>query len=304
MTLASTAPDWIAVDWGTTNLRAWAMTEGGDRLAEGSSDQGMSKLAADGFEPALLDVIGDWLPEGQVTPVLAAGMVGARQGWVEAPYAPVPCAALSPDQIVRVPTQSPRVDMRILPGLCQTQPPDVMRGEETQIFGFLSTQPGFDGMICLPGTHSKWARVSGGTVRGFHTAMTGELFALLSEHSILRHSVGDGWDQDAFLAGASRGMAMPERLISTVFSIRAASLLQDVPAGGGRSHLSGLLIGSEIGAFLPETREIAIIGGGGLVRSYASALAAIEITPMTIDSGVASRKGLHAAFQTLTGDAP
>ena len=152
-------PDWIAIDWGTTNLRAWAMGAGGV-LAEASSDEGMGRLTRDGFEPALLRLIGPWL-SGPAMPVLACGMVGSRQGWVEAPYRAVPCPPLARGALVAVPTEDPRIAVQIAPGLKQAKPADVMRGEETQIAGALMLYPGFDGAICLPGTHSKWTQISG-----------------------------------------------------------------------------------------------------------------------------------------------
>ena len=155
MTRPGPFPDWIAADWGTTHLRVWAMS-GASQTDAAGSDRGMGKLAPDQFEPALLDLIAPWLGDG-VTPVIACGMVGARQGWTEAGYGRVPCGALDAAP-VRAPTADPRLAVWILPGLSQADPPDVMRGEETQIAGFLSLNPGFDGVICLPGTYSCMTR--------------------------------------------------------------------------------------------------------------------------------------------------
>jgi 2-dehydro-3-deoxygalactonokinase len=179
--------DWIAVDWGTTHLRAWAMAEDGTVRAEARSDDGMGHLARDAFEPALLSLIEPWLGAGPMD-VLACGMVGSRQGWVEAPYVAVPA---KPTNLTPVPvtTRDPRLRVSILPGLKQDAPPDVMRGEETQIAGFLAAALGFDGVLCLPGTHAKWVQISAGEVVSFRTFMTGELFDLLSAVSVLRHSV-------------------------------------------------------------------------------------------------------------------
>ncbi|MEO0743952.1 MAG: 2-dehydro-3-deoxygalactonokinase, partial [Pseudomonadota bacterium] len=153
---------WIAVDWGTSHLRAWLMARDGAVLDRRSSDDGMGGLARDGFAPALHALVGDALP----APVLACGMVGSRQGWAEAPYAAVPCAPPTIHAAVTV----PGADVRILPGVKQDSPADVMRGEETQIAGFLARTPGFDGVICLPGTHTKWAHISAGEIVSFRTA--------------------------------------------------------------------------------------------------------------------------------------
>ena len=165
-------PDWIAVDWGTSNLRVWAMGPDGV-LAQAQSDDGMGRLARDGFEPALLALIAPWLGAG-VTPVMACGMVGSRQGWCEAPYRAVPCTPMDARMAMRVLVRDPRISVRIAPGLKQASPADVMRGEETQIAGALALGAQ-DGVICLPGTHSKWAQVSAQEVVSFQTYMTGEI---------------------------------------------------------------------------------------------------------------------------------
>ena len=170
--------DWIAVDWGTTHLRAWAIRNG-DPVAEATSDSGMGQLNRTDFEPALLDLIEPWLGQDRMT-IVACGMVGSRQGWAEAPYAKVPVQPAS-DRLIRPETRDQRLSVHILPGLRQDDPADVMRGEETQIAGYLAGNPGFDGVVCLPGTHTKWVQVSAGEVVSFRTFMTGELFSLLSK---------------------------------------------------------------------------------------------------------------------------
>ena len=296
-----TTPDWIAVDWGTSNLRAWAMGADDTVLAEASSDRGMLRVEAGGFEAALLELIGSWLASSRTILVLAVGMVGARQGWVEAPYAETPCAAIDSEQMIHAPVEDTRLDVRILPGLCQRDPADVMRGEETQIFGFLSAHPGFEGTICLPGTHSKWVRVQGGSVMGFHTAMTGELFQLLSEQSVLKHSMTEGWDDAAFAAGVTAGVADPGSLAASLFAIRAASLLEKIPAGVGKAKLSGMLIGAEVASAAANNTQVALIGGGGMIDLYRTALATQGIDAVTFDAGLATRTGLISAYRTITG---
>ncbi|MCX8509692.1 MAG: 2-dehydro-3-deoxygalactonokinase, partial [Rhodobacteraceae bacterium] len=195
-------PDWIAVDWGTSQLRAWAMGPEGP-LAEATSDAGMGRLTPDGFEPALLQLIAPWLGRDPVS-VIACGMVGARQGWVEAAYRATPCPPLAPGQLTPALTLDPRLQVKVVPGLKQGKPADVMRGEETQIAGALTLMPGFDGIFCLPGTHAKWVHVSAGEVVSFQTYMTGELFALLATQSVLRHGIAhEGWDDQAFAEGLS-----------------------------------------------------------------------------------------------------
>jgi 2-dehydro-3-deoxygalactonokinase len=296
---AFAALDFVAVDWGTTRLRAWAMGADGAVLAAAAADEGMRGLERDGYEPALLRLIGDWLPDGRVTPVVACGMVGARQGWIEAPYAETPAAPLDPARMTAAPTSDSRIAVRIVPGLCQRSPADVMRGEETQIAGLLERQPGFSGVICMPGTHSKWARIAAGEVVAFRTFMTGELFALLSQHSVLRHGIGPGWDGDAFAAALADAAADPAALTARLFGIRAEGLLAGLPPAAARARLSGLLIGAELGAARPfldaGSGGIALIGAAELSALYGTALAAAGHAARPLDSGTMTRAGLAAA---------
>ena len=275
---------WIAVDWGTSNLRAWAMGSNGTILAEAESADGMGKLARDGFEPALLRLIGPWLQDGAV-PVIACGMVGSRQGWHEAPYRSVPCTPLDAGAVVTVPTIDSRLQVRIAPGLKQVAPADVMRGEETQIAGALRLMPGYDGVFCLPGTHSKWVQISAGEVVSFQTFMTGEMFALLSEASVLRHGLqGAGWDDTAFLAAVSDALARPERIGAQLFSVRAEGLIAGLAPSAARSRLSGLLIGAELAAARPYWRgqRVTLIGAEKRSAAYAVALKAQGIEPQRL----------------------
>lgn len=293
--------DWIAVDWGTSNMRAWAMSASGAMLAEASCDKGMSKLDRDGFEPALMSVVGNWI--AGPTTVVACGMVGSRQGWVEAPYAKVPCATL-PTGLVKAPTQNADLNVFVIPGIMQSDPADVMRGEETQITGFLARNPGWDGVICLPGTHTKWVHVSANEVISFQTFMTGELFNTIATQTVLRHSVAaDGWDDAAFAAGVETAMARPERLAARLFSLRAQSLLHDLQGDSARAHLSGLLIGVELAGAKPYWlgQQIAVIGGGTLSKHYVDALAAQAATATQVNATAVTLAGLSAAYQRLKG---
>ncbi len=271
--LPNCIPDWIAVDWGTSNLRVWAMGRDGI-MAEASSSEGMGGLSRDQFEPALLRLISPWLGKG-ITPVMACGMVGSRQGWFEAPYRSVPCLPLDRAALVRVPVQDPRMAVFIAPGLKQARPADVMRGEETQIAGALALFPGFDGVLCLPGTHSKWVHVSAGEVVSFQTFMTGELFAILSAQSVLRHGMaGTGWDETAFDGAMSDALSRPDRIAAKLFALRAESLIAGLNPEAARARLSGLLIGIELAAAKPYWlgQPVALIGAKALSHHYARAL--------------------------------
>ena len=286
--------EWIAADWGTSNLRVWAM-RGREVLAEASSDAGMNTLTRDRFEGALLALVADWI-DGPVQ-VIACGMVGSRQGWAEARYQPVPCRPAA--HMVAAPTSDPRLSVRILSGVSQMQPPDVMRGEETQIAGFLAARPDFDGVVCLPGTHSKWARISAGELCHFRTAMTGEMFDLLSRHSVLRHSVADGWDEDAFREALDEILSRPERLATSLFTLRASGLLNGEDGQGARARLSGILLGAELAAMKPYWlgQQVALIGAPRLTQVYASALRAVGLEPSIHDGTDMVRAGLTAAWE-------
>lgn len=285
-----TRPAWIGVDWGTSHLRVWLMDAYDHVLDKKQSADGMSTLDRTGFQAALHALTGPF--DG---PIIACGMVGAREGWAEAPYATVPCA---PPTIAQATAIGP---VRILPGVKQTQPADVMRGEETQIAGFVAAHPGFDGVICLPGTHTKWAHISAGEIVSFRTAMTGEMFALLSRQSVLRHSVSGSWDESAFADAMSETLSRPETLASALFNIRASVLLEQRSAGAMRARLSGLLIGAELAAMRPYWlgQQVALVGTSELADIYAYALKAQGIVPAVADAEGMTLRGLIAAKAAL-----
>lgn len=299
----TTYADWIAVDWGTTHLRAWAMV-GDTARAEATSADGMGALERDGFEPALLRLIEPWLGAGQMQ-IIACGMVGARQGWFEAPYVAVPAKPfdLMP---VQAPTNDPRLNVKIIPGLKQPDPADVMRGEETQIAGFLAANKDFDGVLCLPGTHAKWVRISAEEVVSFQTCMTGELFQLLATKSVLRHSIADdGGDLDAFAQAVSDTLSRPEKLSQRLFSLRAENVLNGLHPTIARARLSGYLIGAELAATKPYWlgQDVAIAGSPDLVAAYADALKTQGVVASVRDAGPLTRAGLARVHTALTESA-
>lgn len=293
--LTPAKPDWIAVDWGTSNLRVWGMSPDGP-VAQASSENGMGKLSRDEFEPALLALIEPWL-SSRVTPVMACGMVGSRQGWHEADYRSTPCLPLDPAASVSVLVRDPRFTFHIVPGLKQMHPADVMRGEETQIAGAIALGIA-DGVICLPGTHSKWAQISAGEVVSFQTFMTGEMFALLSEQSVLRFGMLDGgWDDAAFDVSLSDALTRPERIAARLFSLRAEGLISGLSSAAARSRLSGLLIGIELAAARPYWlgQSVTLIGADGLAASYARALSQQGLNARTLSATDCTLAGLSLA---------
>lgn len=292
-------PDWIAVDWGTSNMRAWAMSASGTVLAETSSERGMGSLKPDEFAGALREAIAAW--DYAEVPIIACGMVGAKQGWIEAPYTAVPCLA-TPEGFTK--PSADGLNVHIIAGLKQTDPADVMRGEETQIAGFLSMNKNWDGVICLPGTHTKWAHISADEVVSFQTYMTGDLFAAISGNTVLKHSVtSNDWDNVAFDSGVADAMARPERLAARLFSLRAEGLLNGLQNSTARARLSGLLIGAELAGAKPYWlgQQIAVIGAGSLSALYVRALAAQSAPATQVKTDAITLAGLTAAYRRLKG---
>ncbi|MFC3284662.1 2-dehydro-3-deoxygalactonokinase [Litchfieldella rifensis] len=310
---------WIAVDWGSSNLRAWAMSDAGEVLAQGGSDQGMLALKPEHYEAALLGAVSDWLPESGVVDVVVCGMAGARQGWREAAYREVPTrlealldGAVMPD------VEDSRLRVCLLPGLCQQRDAsgrefDVMRGEETQLAGLVALDMGFTGWACLPGTHAKWAYLFQGELARFQTFLTGELYRLLAARSVLHHSLGeDDLDdtscREAFVTAVGESVAQPARFSQRLFGIRASDLLDaNLPRGDARAailaaRLSGLAIGLElaaIGVELPPGEPVSLVGAEALCRRYALALETLEIQSRIIDSERAVLAGLGQARRAL-----
>lgn len=270
---------WIAADWGTTNLRLWAMDNNNAVVDEISSADGMSSTTSGHFERLLTTLAAAWLTPDRCTPVYACGMVGARQGWIEAPYARVPCAPAAVGRLVMAPTGDPRISVAIAGGVSQDSPPDVMRGEETQIAGFLRQEPSFSGVIGLPGTHCKWVQVAGGKITGFRSWMTGELFSLLADKSVLRHSVAaDTLDVEAFKVHVGRAVAQAQPM-ADLFSVRARDLLEDRTKGDCRAHLSAILVAAEVRSVLDQlgSSDVVLLGAREISSLYLIALQAAGI---------------------------
>ena len=294
---------WVAVDWGTSNLRVWGIGCHGEVVAEASSGKGMARLDRAGFEPALLELVGNWLPSDRQIPVIACGMIGARQGWIEVPYRRTPCKPVLVEPVGRPDTIDPRLKVMVLAGIKQIDPaPDVMRGEETQIAGVLSQNPRFEGVLCLPGTHTKWVWINAGEIVRFRTFMTGELFGLLSLHSVLRHSLSDaGWDEIEFANDIRSTVTEPANLAGRLFSIRAEALVSSLDAATANARLSGLLIGAELAAAKAYwlNQNVTIVGNGPQSRLYAAALRTLGQPPDVIDASHVTLAGLKSAYRQI-----
>lgn len=296
---------WIGVDWGTTRLRAWGLSAAGDILRQAQSAKGMASLAPAQFEAALLDTVNDWLRPDAVTSVVICGMAGARQGWREAPYRAAPCAPVAAGGSIAVPTSDARLAVHIVAGVSQAQPADVMRGEETLLAGLLAAQPDYSGAVCLPGTHSKWVEVNRQEITDFQTCMTGELFALIAEQSVLRHglrkSAAEAPDERAFIEAVDEVLANPAAFSTGLFSLRAEALLHGLAAAAARSRLSGLLIGAELAATRARWvgRPVCIVGNGELAANYQLALRSQGVDADIADAETTTLAGLAAALATL-----
>lgn len=296
----------IAVDWGTSSLRAYRLDEAGRIRARREAPAGIMTVAAGGFAEVLEATLGDWIDD---TPIMMSGMIGSRQGWLEVPYAECPAGAADIARGLRpiVWNAGRRRRGWIAPGLtCRdaADVPDVMRGEETQIIGALADLPAGEATICLPGTHSKWVRWHDGRIVTFSTAMTGEVFAVLRRHSILGRLMkegDDGHDAAAFAAGLRRAEE-GGGLLHHLFGARTRGLFGDLAEDVLPSYLSGVLIGHEIAALAPPAGVVHLIGAPALVALYREALAARGCTSRTLDSDCVARGLFLLASHLPTGE--
>ncbi|MGO4566625.1 2-dehydro-3-deoxygalactonokinase [Rhizobium sp. 2YAF20] len=299
-------PAYAAVDWGTSSFRLWLIDEDGTVLSERRSSEGMTTAASTGFAEVLESHLSAlFAPDG--IPVIVCGMAGARQGWVEAGYLDTP-TLLSAILTGAVSVPGQKRDVRILPGLAQRskQAPDVMRGEETQLLGAIAADAHGEQIVCMPGTHSKWVRVVDGVVTGFSTFMTGELFDVITRHSILSHAVTGAEampaDADALEAAVKAAFDQPALATSLIFGARAGQLLHGLTAVGAQARISGTLIGAEIaGAILNVGKGTAItlVASGRLQALYESAFHILSLPYQTIDADAAVRRGLSAAAKAI-----
>lgn len=308
-------PSLVALDWGTSTLRAYLLGADGAVLARRTEPWGVMHLPAGGFAAAFERTTGDWRAHRPALPVIAAGMVGSAQGWVHAPYRPCPAGL---DDLAAALTPVESGALHVVPGVAHLgERPDVMRGEETQIVGALDRHPTLAerSLLVLPGTHAKWVRVVDGRVRDLATYMTGELFAVLRDHSILGRPAGatPPADPETVDAAFTRGVLAARDATSGVapllFGVRALTLLGRLAPEASLDYLSGLLIGDELHGGLADGAErLALVGDGALCRRYAAALRlfGVEDVPVIEDAAerglwcIARRAGLIATPHTPT----
>lgn len=289
----------IAVDWGTSNFRAFRIDAGGTVLARRCSPRGILRVNSERFEDTLRAEVGDWLKEGERN-ILLCGMIGSRQGWVEAEYLPCPVGISDlANSVTRVPFHG--AEVRLIPGVKGPDAdgvPEVMRGEETEAMGMLDAC-GSGGLVCLPGTHSKWIHLKDGKIVRFITCMTGEVFAAVRRCTILERTMPAELtiDQEAFQRGVARS-ANSGGLLHHLFGVRTLTLLGQLGEEASASYLSGLLIGHEVRAAMPQASAVHLVGAAPLCSLYAQT---IELCGglATIEDEDAAARGLAAIAMRL-----
>ena len=279
----------IALDWGTSALRAWRVSETGTVIASRREEWGIMHLPQGGFPAAFASITQDWCaqdgrPSANV-PAIACGMVGSRQGWREVPYLATPAGLVQIAGALLPIETGTGGTLHLVPGLLHgdAEAPDVMRGEETQAIGAAAAL-GDDALLVMPGTHSKWSRLRNQELARFRTMMTGELYALLRRHSILGRDEAEEADPASRDAAFDRGVreAAAHGAFARLFTTRALSLTGRLPAGTAAEYLSGLLIGEELRLGLSDVADgvrIALTGDASLCRRYARAFAALGHAP-------------------------
>jgi 2-dehydro-3-deoxygalactonokinase len=274
------ADGFIAVDWGTTNRRAYLIDSAGKQAGEFEDSKGILSLSSGDFPAAIAEIrqkLGD-------KPLLLAGMVGSNRGWKEAPY--VPCPATIDDVVAKLVWVGERE--AIVPGLSFVGDgrADVMRGEEVRLLGGVAAgMVDSNALVCHPGTHNKWTVLHQARIHSFRTVMTGELFSLLKEHSILADFLQAPVDDDEVFRNAARHAVFNESLPAELFSVRASVLLGQMKKEDAASYASGLLIGTDvrIGLAVPTGAQVVVMGRPELTRLYAAALAQANREAIELD---------------------
>jgi 2-dehydro-3-deoxygalactonokinase len=280
------SPSLIVLDWGTSSLRAFLLDGSGKVLASRTEPWGIMHTPNGDFAAAFITVTANWRLQSPELKAIAAGMIGSAQGWVNVPYCAAPAGV---DELAAALTTVPGAAMYIVPGVAVFgEQPNVMRGEESQIVGALERHPelAWHSLIVLPGTHSKWVNVCDGRVSTFTTYMTGELFAVLRDHSILGRLASDvdaSVEKRAFDRGVLAAKESVQGMAPLLFTARSLVLTDRLAAGASLEYLSGLLIGEELRCGLMNgARPSALIGDAALCKRYVTALRLFGISDVPI----------------------
>ena len=289
----------IAVDWGTSNFRAFRLDENGRILDRRSSPLGILRMGSAGFTEILRSQTAPWLHGGEKR-ILLCGMVGSRQGWVEAPYLPCPVGLADlAAAVVKIPFDG--AEVLLVPGVAGTSSdgiPEVMRGEETEAMGIMDTCNG-EGLVCFPGTHSKWIQLHDRKIASFITYMTGELYEALRTNTILKRTMvaSAPFNEAAFLRGIERS-ASSGGLLRHLFGVRTLTLMNQLDEETSPSYLSGLLIGHEVRSAMPQPSLVHLVGAAGLCSYYELAIQKCGGT-VTVEDEDAAARGLTAIGRRL-----
>lgn len=306
--MMSESPEYfIGIDWGSSNCRAALISMAGEVMATKDSPRGALTLRHDEFAAVFEQLTGDWITRHNVLFALASGMVGSKQGWLQAPYVNTPATMESLIESVQWFDQ--KIPVGIVPGIANYQDGrvlDILRGEEVQVFGVLKAYGISGGLLILPGTHSKWINVGHSRVDSFRTYMTGELFDVIKKNSVLKYALGESqahpdFIEEEFLAGCH--MALQSSLLHNLFGMRTRSITTDVKPQSLDSYYSGLLIGEEIRDGLarlphPGTQKVYVVGSAKLVGLYQKALGLHAVEVVAVDEKIAFA-GLSAMANSI-----
>ncbi|GAB5379115.1 MAG: 2-dehydro-3-deoxygalactonokinase [Aliiglaciecola sp.] len=292
----------ILGDWGTSVCRLYLCQFIDEQLTVVDRKAGPGSKKDLDLEQSFFNLCSDWLEEFGRVPVFLIGTVGSNIGWKLVPY--VSCPTDQHQLLASAMSFDARgVPFTIFPGLsCQNRHklPDVMRGEETQIFGFLSQQPNHpaEQLVCLPGTHTKWALLEHDSISSFITSPVGELFEVLSNHSVLLNPIDDdSWDQKGFSEGLDIGLSKTSNIIHTLFATRAKQVLNNQSNTQASCFLSGLLIGADVKAAMQDFHlfsNVVLIGSSKINSLYEVALNKLNIRTEHYTSEWATTCGLQA----------
>jgi 2-dehydro-3-deoxygalactonokinase len=289
----------IGVDWGTSNFRAFRFDNNGVVIERRTYPTGILKVREGRFAETLEEQVGDWLAAGE-TQVLLCGMVGSRQGWAEANYlrCPVKIDDLA-DAVVKISFDG--AEAMLVPGVMGEDSygvPEVMRGEETEAMGIVDDCDGC-GLVCLPGTHTKWIELKDRSITSFLTCMTGDVYSALRKSTILSRLMNSEAevDEGSFLRGVARS-ADAGGLLHHLFSVRTLTLTGNLTEATSASYLSGLLIGHEVRAVMPANAHVHLVGAAQLCEIYQLAIAACDGT-CTLEDQDAAARGLAAIGRRL-----
>jgi 2-dehydro-3-deoxygalactonokinase len=296
--------DIVGINWGSSNFRAYRIAGDGEAVDEYSTPAGVATLDRPGMAALIDALVARWPDHGAV---YASGMIGSNIGWTEVSYAPAP-AGLAEMGKAATPATIGAARVHILPGIACRRAfdgePDILRGEEVELLGLVSLGHG-DGLVALPGTHTKWARLWEGRVIDFFTSMSGEMFDRLTAQGLLASIVeGEAEDGSAFHDGVATGRARRLGLGTLLFGARARVIRGELSRADAASYIRGLLIGSEIADALSTYPDLAgatvpLVGNGPLSRLYAAGLASVGITSRLVDSREACLRGFRAVHEAM-----